>query len=102
MSHDFRLHDELRPVLERYVGQARDPVWLCRQLQLRLSELEKAAQHKRTPSGSFSAAVVKEILNEGSEAFSRAKTEKHDMRPFVEACEGDRPTPEVSDPRREP
>ena len=104
MSKDFQLHDELKPICERYVRFAQDPVWFCRQMQLRFAELEKVAMQKRSPSGSFRAAVVEEILREGQH--SRAETEaKNPMALLEEARALDaehRPTPVVPDPRREP
>lgn len=62
MSKDHQLHDELVQVCNRYAKLAQDPVWFCRQMQMRFSELEAAALKSRTPSGIFSAATVERIL----------------------------------------
>ena len=67
MSKDQKLHDELLPVCERYVKQAADSVWFCRQMQLRFAELEKLAQRDRTPAMGFTAEAVTKLLNEGKD-----------------------------------
>jgi hypothetical protein len=102
MSQDFALSQELAAIEDRMLSLAKDPVWFARQRVLRWQEradaLERMAEKaKRKPSGEFRAALVSEAL--GGVDHSRAKTEKHDMRPFVEESEQNhRPTPDYPPP----
>ena len=113
MSKDLFLVDQLRAVGETYLGVAEDKVAFARRMVDHWTLVARVEQRQaerldwrrrgvsKTPSGTF--AGVHEALSQGHVDHSRAKTERHDMTPYVEAAEAEhRPTPVVPDARKDP
>jgi hypothetical protein len=108
VTKDLMLAQELRPIEDRYLEMAEDKVYFAEQMLLRwqeqagnLARLAERARYRRTPSGMLKVQTPPAPRRE--EAFSRAKTTRHNMDKLVEEAEAEyRDTPVVPDPRREP